>query len=232
MAESRTLEIDKLIKELEDERFQVYFTPIQRPNFKELPLDSIEGQSILAEHMKHTKAKQDQIDEKILELRKERAILLDSNAFMPNNTEEKIEKDVDQNKSDYSNTTIRIGQKQQTISVWDRILANFNDLFELLKINNKERKRQAQIKWWIVLIYAIGRYIETENNENMLISDLMLYCHEFKEKWNNWKFEKKGTSKKSISKTDCDSANTILWNRNLSMRFKLSKDKKEILIAK
>jgi len=66
----------------------------------------------------------------------------------------------------------------------------------------------------------------------MAISDLINCYNEFKTKWDKWIFAKKGIKKTTFTKTDCDSANTILRRCGLKIRLDLDKKDKKIFIKK
>jgi hypothetical protein len=66
----------------------------------------------------------------------------------------------------------------------------------------------------------------------MLVTDLFDYYEEFRKQWENREFKKQGIKKKSIIANNCVRANQILSKCGLSIKFKLSKDEKEILMTK
>lgn len=129
---------------------------------------------------------------------------------------------------------VMVNFDKQTIRIWTHTFSKFSDFFSFLGVKeSKDKAKMSQTKWGIALIYAIVRYDEENSGEeNMLVSDLLAYCKEFKKKRSHWLFEKQWVEKKWVSKTDCDSANSILMRCGLNMRLKLSDDKEEILIAK
>lgn len=137
-------------------------------------------------------------------------------------------------KNKKENFLVKVDNREQTIYIWNRDFKNFEDFFDLLRIKENDSKMKSQKKWGILLIYAISRYIEDNtkdiNNQTILISGLIWYITEFKERWNNWIFEKQST-KISFSKTDCDTVASIFWRCGVKLRFK-TKGKEEILITK
>lgn len=122
---------------------------------------------------------------------------------------------------------ILFNEDSQNIKLWEHVFGNFESLFATLNIKNSKRK--TQIKSGLSLIYAIERQ---SIEKNQLISEVLKWCISFREKWSKWPFNKKGSIKKNILQTDCESANKILWCCNLSMKLKLSKDRKNIIIIR
>lgn len=61
---------------------------------------------------------------------------------------------------------------------------------------------------------------------------ILEYYKEFKKNRSKWVFSDSGKEKKNISKTDCDSANSIFKKCELKIRIKLSDDRKTLLITK
>jgi len=83
------------------------------------------------------------------------------------------------------------------------------------------------------LIYALTRYWQKHKSIiDVLVSDLIPYYDEFKLKWDKRIFNKKGIKKVTFTKTDCESANTILRRCRLKIRLDLDKKDKKIFIKK
>lgn len=122
-----------------------------------------------------------------------------------------------------NNKSVLINQDKQHITIWNHTYPNFEALFKNIKL----KYTKTQLKWWITLIYAITI---NDMKHKMLVSDLLDLCYEFRNNWKNWIFENKWNKKNSITKNDCDSANSILDSCGISIKLKLSKDKKEIII--
>lgn len=166
----------------------------------------------------------DNNQEKILNLKVEEAILLDYSKIDDNDK-------FNIKKTSNSWNSMWVDEIVQHIQLWKHGFDDFNDLFTSLgcKVNTKK----SQIKGWLVLICSFILYSqENQKNEHISISVLLKYFKAFKSWWNKRNFAKQGISKKSISKTDCESANSILLKCGLSIRFKLSKVAQEIFITK
>lgn len=147
------------------------------------------------------------------------------------NSDNKIPIDLNNDVVIDPNNHIIINSDNQTIKIWNRYFENFRNLFDVLLIKGK--KTQSQKKWGISLIYAFARYLQEDKDiKNMMISNLIYYYNEFKIKWDKRVFDKKGIKKTAFTKTDCDSANTILGRCKLKIRLDLDKKNKKIFIKK
>ena len=178
---------------------------------------------VLVEMRRQSKQKIEKLREKLLELSTERALLLDKGWYTHNTKSLKA----------FWSDSITLDQNSQTIYVGERSFVKFEDVFDRLRISTEDSMKQSQTKGWIVVLYAIARYEEEKSDkENMLILELLEYIREFRGKRDLWKFRNRGITKKSVSKTDCDTVNSILWKCDIERRIKLTKDGKEIIVTK
>ena len=221
----KTLEIDAVIQQIEDQlkgleglQDVVSFDEmVYLRNAKNM------SDSMLVEMRKDRGQKIEKLREKLLELRTERALLLDKGWYTPN------KRSVKASWSD----SITLDANNQTIYIGEKPLSSFEDVFDYLRIKTKGSTKKSQTKWWVCVLYATARYEEEKwYQANMLISELLEYIKEFRQKWDLWEWGNRGIAKKSISKTDCQSVDGILRKCDIKRRIKLSDGKKEIIITK